>query len=379
MSSAFTAPSPPGLRVRNRLAAHTTHDRRSAIIHGMASGLADVDGPGRIETPSPPPRLIPASLASVVERCRQHAAIPPEWRLTRGQFQAALERSVAHRFAAGVSVNHSGIQTDERTIENYLDTLHVSDLALACACSVGSAAAWECFIAQFRPELYRAARAICGPSMGDAAARDLADSLYADLYGLKERGGVRKSLFDYFHGRSKLSTWLRAVLAQRRVDEVRRARRMESLEDDEDGKNGETAASEAGRALRFEPSAALDPGRAKYLAILQTVLAAALGTLAPGDRLRLAYYYVDELTLAQIGRVLGEHEATVSRKLDRTRREVRKRVERALRDEKGLTAEQIGLCLEHARGEWPFDLTQNLRAASSQIDPPGEAGALSED
>ncbi len=36
------------------------------------------------------------------------------------------------------------------------------------------------------------------------------------------------------------------------------------------------------------------------------------------------------MTLAAIGRVLGEHEATVSRKLDKARRTLRAEVERAL-------------------------------------------------
>jgi IS30 family transposase len=92
------------------------------------------------------------------------------------------------------------------------------------------------------------------------------------------------------------------------------------------------------------------------------VLLAALGTLEERDRLRLAYYYVEGLTLAQIGKLVGEHEATVSRKLERTRREVRKHVEAALRREKKLSDAQLRLCYEYAREEWPFDLTQALSA-----------------
>jgi hypothetical protein len=62
------------------------------------------------------------------------------------------------------------------------------------------------------------------------------------------------------------------------------------------------------------------------------------------------------LTLAQIGRLLGEHEATVSRKLDRVRGELRRRVERTLREEKKLSDAQILECFEYARQRWPFDL-----------------------
>ena len=48
---------------------------------------------------------------------------------------------------------------------------------------------------------------------------------------------------------------------------------------------------------------------------MRAVLAAAIAALAPRDRLRLACYYAQEMTLAQIGRLTREHEATVSRQL----------------------------------------------------------------
>jgi RNA polymerase sigma-70 factor (ECF subfamily) len=286
-------------------------------------------------------------------------AAPAEWNLTAERFREALERSVAHRFtraSSGASTNGTPSHTlpDARAIQAYLDSLHVADLALACACSEGNAAAWDFFMARFRPELYRAGRAIARESAG----RELADSLYAELYGLREVAGQRKSLFDYFLGRSKLTTWLHAILAQRHVDGIRRARRTEPLEEGEAGEPSSTnsAASLAGSAAASSP----DPERNRFLAILQVVLTAALDALAPRDRLRLAYYYVEGLTLAEIGRLVGEHEATVSRKLERTRREIRKHVEGALRQEKKLSAAQLQLCYEYAREEWPFDLTRAL-------------------
>jgi hypothetical protein len=173
------------------------------------------------------------TLAPAVEKCWQRAAAPAEWNLKREEFQAALERSVAHRFPPPVP----DAKPNVRKVRAYLETLHVADIALARACSAGSAEAWDFFVAQFRPELYRAARAIAG----DGNARELADSLYADLYGLRESEGRRKSLFDYFHGRSKLSTWLRAVLAQRHVDEIRRTQKTEPLESESGEERNEIA------------------------------------------------------------------------------------------------------------------------------------------
>jgi len=305
----------------------------------------------------------PSGLKSAVDRCWRKTAAPAEWNFTRERFERALERSVAHRFG--------DTSPSEKAIDAYLETLNAADLALACACSDGNPAAWDHFVAQFRPELYRAARAIAG----EANARELADSLYADLYGLRESEGSRKSLFDYFHGRSKLSTWLRAIISQRYVDEIRRTRRTEPLED-ESGEERHGIAAVAVAAYDAT-RATTDPVRATYLAALQAALTAALGAIEPRDRLRLAYYYADDRTLAEIGRMLGEHEATVSRKLDRTRRDVRQLVEKSLRDDKKWTQAQVRDCLECAQGEWPFDLTEALRSRTSRLEPAAQPDAAS--
>ena len=62
---------------------------------------------------------------------------------------------------------------------------------------------------------------------------ELADSLFAELYGLVDGKGGERSLFRYFHGRSALKTWLRAILAQRHVDRLRESRRWESFDQDD--------------------------------------------------------------------------------------------------------------------------------------------------
>ncbi len=353
----MTAPA-PAYHIETSDTVDATQGRCFGIMQTMASWLANSSIEAKAaesETASPEPARafhFSARLAETVEQCWRKAAAPEPWGLAREQFVAALERSVAHRFAEALPV--------EKEIHRYLETLHVSDLALALACSAGNAAAWECFVTQFRPELHRAARAIAG----GRNAHELADSLYADLYGLRDPHGHRKSLFDYFHGRSKLATWLRAVLAQRHVDEMRRARKTEPLEPD-----AATEAAPPETAVSASGSAAFDTERTQYIETLQVTLTSVLGSLDPRDRLRLAYYYADSRTLAEIGRLLGEHEATVSRKLERTRRDVRVRVESALRQNKKWTEAQLQLCFEYARGEWPFDLSESLRAPSSSLRP----------
>jgi RNA polymerase sigma-70 factor len=256
---------------------------------------------------------------------RLHAdADAARWRVSADAFAAALEASVARAFA--------GRAASPRDVERYLRSLHLGDLALACACAAGDDEAWDHFVREYRPVLYRAADAL-DPSGG---ARELADALYADLFGVRETDGERRSLFRYFHGRSTLATWLRAVLSQRLVDRARAARRTDALPDDE--------STAAVRALDPAP----DPDRLRLTTMVRTALAAAVGALAPRDRLRLGCYYAQDLTLAQIGRLLGEHEATVSRHLTRVRQDLRRAVERHLRETHGLDAAAVAECFAAA-------------------------------
>src|SRR5687767_66076 len=141
------------------------------------------------------------------------------WGVPFAPFAEALERSV-EQWSAG--------RAPGGDVEPYLSTLHVEGLALACACAAGHDAAWDHFVIEYRPVLYRAADALDHTG----GARELADALYAELYGLKERDGARATLFRYYHGRSSLATWLRAVLTQRHIDHRRAHRRLESLPDE---------------------------------------------------------------------------------------------------------------------------------------------------
>jgi RNA polymerase sigma-70 factor len=302
----------------------------------------------------------------------QANAMCARWGLPQKAFAEGLRRSAEKRFGSA--------QPDSGEVEAYLKSLHLEDLALACACSEGIEKAWEFFIAHFRQDLRNAASAMLRGSgrADDARAEELADSLYAELYGVRASAdGRRKSLFEYFHGRSKLSTWLRAVLAQKQVDMFRTSARTVSLEAQMEG---ETPREFAGRAesVRADP----DPHREKYLGRFDRALAVALARLTPHERMILAFYYVDQLTLAEIGRLLGEHESTVSRQLERMRRALRESVTQTLQRETpacngrpaepGMDAAQVELAFEYAVEDWPFDLSQALSASKPAAEPQEE-------
>lgn len=241
---------------------------------------------------------------------------------------------------------------------------YAADLELARQCAAGDEQAWERFVLEYRPVLYRAADAL-DPSGG---ARALADSLYGELYGVRrtpstalEAGGERQSLFRYFQGRSSLATWLRAVLSQRYVDRLREQRRLQPLPDEE----------RSPESYDLSRDSTPRPERGRDLQLMQQALGQAIADLDAKDRLRLACYYAQSLTLAETGRVLKEHEATVSRQLARTRRLIRENVERRLRGDAGLNDAQIAQCFASASEDaGPIDLDRMLAAAGRKETAP---------
>jgi RNA polymerase sigma-70 factor, ECF subfamily len=191
-----------------------------------------------------------------------------------------------------------------------LKGLRVNDLVLARACARGNEAAWECFLERYRERMYLAAAAI---ARDEEKGRDLADSLYADLYGTRVRqDGQRVSKLESFQGRGSLEGWLKTILAQEYVNRFRSQRKLIPFDD----------ALEA-------PSTALaidNDGSAAEQAALAKATDAALASLDEEEGFLLAAYYLDQRRLAEIGRMLGMHESTVSRRLDKVTARLRKQI-----------------------------------------------------
>jgi hypothetical protein len=135
--------------------------------------------------------------------------------VSRVEFAEALE-TIGARDNFGVDPQK---QADERQRETFWRGLHLEELAIARGCALGRESAWQCFLAKYREQLTRTAVEMTGSA---ALGEELASALYSELYGLTEREGRRWSPLLRYSGRGSLMGWLRAILAQRRVDQYRK-------------------------------------------------------------------------------------------------------------------------------------------------------------
>ena len=219
--------------------------------------------------------------------------------LTQAGFLVVLEQ-VADKYAPGA--------TNQQKLELWQE-LRLEELALARGCVAGHELAWQDFLTRYREKLYDIARGI---TKEDSSGRDLADSLYADLYGLSEREGHRVSRLSFYMGRGSLEGWLRTVVAQEFVNRYRKTKRLVSLEEENE------------EGVQFASTETFSTGPTDGR--LGAATDEALHQLPAEDRLVLAGYYLDNRTLTEIGRMLGVHESTVSRRLEKLLKLLRKQV-----------------------------------------------------
>jgi RNA polymerase sigma-70 factor (ECF subfamily) len=259
--------------------------------------------------------------------------------LSREQFGAILNE---------IATKYLPTDASPRETAELFASLRVEELALARACAAGQERAWEVFMARYRDKLYDIAGYI---ARENSAARELADSLYADLYGTTTREGQRVSKLSSYTGRGSLEGWLRTVMAQEFVNRYRRQRHLVSLdEENEDG--AQFAAADP------EPTVAVDPR-------VETATDEVLSSLPPEERFILASYYLDGRKLAEIAGILAVHESTISRKLDKLAKSLRKQILTSL-VKKGMSRRQA----EEALQVDVRDLSVNIRERMAQESSP---------
>jgi RNA polymerase sigma-70 factor len=274
------------------------------------------------------------------------------------RIRATLDKYLLAGDAQGVSA---------QAIEQFIDGLHADDLCLIVACERGDERAWSDLVERFGATVRSAARSA---SSNEEMAEDLAQSIWAELHGLRVRADGRPSgKIAYYSGRGSLGGWLRAVVGQLAVDQHRKVSRLVQTEEDADFDRLAQDSHIAGEGLGTTRSAPLNPEQAlseeRAASDVEEALARALRELEPEDRLLVKLYYFDGLRLKEAGAVLGVHEATASRRLTRIHGEIRQRVEAILTKEHGWTREETARSLAEAASHLDTDLQLMLTAENA--------------
>jgi RNA polymerase sigma-70 factor len=221
-------------------------------------------------------------------------------------------------------------------IREFIDKLQAEDLCLIVGCEQGNQRAWNDLVSRFSTTVRSAARSA---SSNEDGAEDLAQSIWAELHGLRAREDGRPAgKLGYYSGRGSLAGWLRAVVAQLAVDQHRKQSRLVQTEEDADFDRIKQSQDENDWSAHAGPvNPELETAQKFAGAELQQAHSQSISTLAAEDRLLVKLYYFDGLRLREAGAVLGVHEATASRRLARIHTELRRQVENILVEEKGWT------------------------------------------
>ena len=249
----------------------------------------------------------------------------------RGRVEASVKK-----YVYGETAN-----ANEAEIREFIDALNADDLCLIAACERGDESAWNDLVKNFDATVKSAARKFASNTED---AEDLASSIWAELYGLKEKDGKAKGKLSYYSGRGSLAGWLRAVVSQLAVDGFRKQARFVQVEEAREFENlaqDSSENSENSKVVHVTDSPEEVLSRAEAQRDVSRALRDSIAALEAEDRLIMKLYYFDDLKLKEIGAALGFHEATASRKLVRIQTEIRKSVEKILCDQRGWQKEEV--------------------------------------
>lgn len=215
---------------------------------------------------------------------------------------------------------------DAWSVNDFLSKLHLEELALARACAAGNEAAWEAFLLRYRESLYQAGISIANDYR---LGRDLADSLYADLWDAGNKRGA--SALNSYMGYGSLEGWLRTIMARAFIDRYRSERRLVSLQ----------AQLDEGLQLVAAPEPVVAPAHP----YIEEAVDEALSALDAEDRFILASFFLHDRTLAELAGMLRVHESTISRRVHKITANLRKQIIRGMMG-RGLSRRQAEEALE---------------------------------
>lgn len=191
-----------------------------------------------------------------------------------------------------------------------------SDTELVRRCLDDEEGAWDLFVARFSGLVFFSIlHALKGRRSrgGRTLPTDLVGEIHNQIFlGLMEEDGRRLARW---HGRSKLSHWIKVVSVNRTIDFVR-AQRPDLPLDDPVGPGA--------AALERLTHSGPDPEQAAMRAERARILGGAVGRLAPHDRTLVRLIYVEGRSGEDVARELGTTVGAVYTRKNRIRKRLRK-------------------------------------------------------
>jgi RNA polymerase sigma-70 factor (ECF subfamily) len=266
---------------------------------------------------------------------------------------------VLHELVSGARAAWPGVGVDPAVFVAYvaerlpghgevvaeLRAVRGDELYLACACAAGDSGAIAKFDTVYAPVVHAAlARMNIAASTRDEVSQLVRHKLFVAEDGQPPR------IAD-FAGRGDLRNWVRAAAVRTCLNLLRKHKREVVLDDE--------------RMLAAFPAAEDDPElahmKATYSAEFKQAFIDALRALADRPKNLLYHYYVDELTIDQIGAIYRVHRVTAFRWVNRAREQLVDATHANLRQRLHVTSGEMDSILRLIRSELDMSIARYLK------------------
>ncbi len=225
-----------------------------------------------------------------------------------------------------------------------LRAVRATDLYLACACAAGDSTA----LASFDQHHTGVIGAALGRMNVPEATKDEVRQLVRQKLFVTD-GESQPRIGDYA-GRGDLRNWVRATAVRTCLNLLRKHKREVALDDD--------------RMLAAFPAVEDDPELAHmkdlYAGEFKQAFADALRSLEARPQNLLRHYYVDELTIDDIGAIYRVHRVTAFRWINKAREQLVEATHATLKDRLNVTQNEMDSILRLIRSEIDLSIARYL-------------------
>ena len=239
----------------------------------------------------------------------------------------------------------------EQELVHLLSQLRWKELYLTTACAAGNEAAWTIFQAQYGDIILKAALR-CAENVNEG--HEIADSFLSDLFLPSQMGlteGEKK--IEQYSGMGSLEGWIKVVIARKAIDRIRAHKKQVSIEDLEVEFPSLDLSTQADSSMQ-------DNDQQRALQMVQAGLNEALRRLDPQQKMILQLYYLQDVTLKEIGALLRVHESTAFRMLDRLKTQLLAALSEHLQEKYKVRRKEVRHLICLARSHIELDLKQIL-------------------